>query len=201
VGEIRVGRKRYMMNQEKRYASIKELVFDVVRRSKGSVDYQTVTSHVRSAFPKSKWDKTHWAWYRNQMTRGRFKDLFTEEVRRNLQITTKQLEGKGTENRVKHFGDAILKHARSVINAECGEEQDFRFKVNRWVYSRLQQDEIRVKRPIKKHLWNSGIRSCQGCGKDFDSLKGVEIHRKDSRRNYSKDNCLLLCRPCQELTT
>lgn len=197
----RVSGKRYMMNQEKRYASIKELVFDVVRRSKGSVDYQTVTSNVRSAFPKSKWDKTHWAWYRNQMTRGRFKELFTEEVRRNLQITTKHLEAKGTENRVKHFGDAILKHARSVIDAECGEEQDFRFKVNRWVYSRLQQDEIRVKRPIKKHLWNSGIRSCQGCGKDFDSLKGVEIHRKDSRRNYSKDNCLLLCRPCHELTT
>lgn len=181
------------------YSSIKELVFDVVHRTKGSVDYQTLTSHVRSAFPKSKWDRKNWTWYRNQITTGRFKTLFPEEIRENLRSATKQPVGNGSENRVKQIGDAILKHIRSVMNTACGEEQDFRFKVNRWVYRRLQQDEIRVKRPIKKHLWNSGIRSCQSCGNPFDDLKGVEIHRKDSRRNYSNDNCLLLCRPCHEL--
>src|SRR5882724_8324450 len=112
-----------MFEQDSRYPSIKELVFDAVRQTKGFVDFQTITSQVRSAFPKSKWDGTHWSWYRNQITMGRFKNLFSEEIRNNLRTTTKQRETHSSENRVKPIGDAILKHARSVMNTECGEEQ------------------------------------------------------------------------------
>lgn len=59
-------------------------------------------------------------------------------------------------------------------------------------------DEIRVKRPIKKQLWDRGIGSCQACNQPFGPLKGVEIHRKDGARGYSADNCELLCRECHQ---
>lgn len=38
----------------------------------------------------------------------------------------------------------------------------------------------------------------QRCGKPFDNIKGIEIHRKDSRLNYSVENSVLLCRPCHQ---
>jgi 5-methylcytosine-specific restriction endonuclease McrA len=62
------------------------------------------------------------------------------------------------------------------------------------------QYEIQLKKPIKKALWDSGIRACQNCGKGFSSIKGVEIHRKDGNLGYSKENCELLCRPCHQQT-
>jgi hypothetical protein len=62
------------------------------------------------------------------------------------------------------------------------------------------QAEIRAKRPIKKQLWNSGMKSCQtsGCGKEFKTLKNVEIHRRNNSKGYSVENCILVCRECHE---
>lgn len=140
------------------------LVLDLVRQHKGLIDFDTVTSQVKKNFPTSKWDKSHWAWYRNQMANGRFKNQFSEEIRRNVSATTKQPQNPVSDVRVKRVGDSILSKARTQIEAECGEDQDFRFKVNRWVYSRLQLDERQVKGPIKKSLWRSGVRSRQRCG-------------------------------------
>ena len=62
------------LNPMTRYPSIEKLVVDLVTKHKGSLDYETVTSNFKTAFPTSKWDKKHWAWYRTQIVNGRFKN-------------------------------------------------------------------------------------------------------------------------------
>lgn len=198
--------------KDKSYRTIKDLVFGFVHSTKGRVDYAALTKAVKKHFPNSKWQPTHWSWYRYQIRMGRFRDLFTEEEKLNL--TAPQLTGRSARrplrspgrgqtadseekpNAVKRCGDAILNHVRFLIDEFAGDDEDRRFKLNRWVYARLMQDEIRQKHPIKQQLWDSGMRTCQWCGKDFDVLKDVEIHRKESNLCYSLSNCELLCRSC-----
>ena len=115
------------------------------------------------------------------------------------------MEKNGKETKkdtIKRIGDRILEHARFVIGLAAKDDTRMRFKLRRWVYARLLQDEIREKRPIKKALWNSGIRACQryGCPEKFSTIKGVEIHRKDADEAYSVENCQLLCRKCHQET-
>jgi len=185
-----------MQKQNDSYQYIKDLVFDIIHRSKGFVDYETVTAEVKKYFPQSKWKKTHWAWYKTHIKNGRYRDLFSEEERANLGLG-KQKKQAG-DNEVKRIGDAILKHVRFVIGEVAGDDINLRFKLNRWVFARLQQEEVKAKRPIKQKLWDLGMKSCQSCGKEFKTLKGVEIHRKDSTMVYSVENCILLCRTCHQ---
>ncbi len=203
------------------HRTIKALVFDLVHRTNGKVTYDEMTSQVRQHFPASQWKKTHWAYYRHQIARGRFRGLFSEEERENLGGRTYErrqsaaslstpAEGRSEADapgprrpsardpKVKQIGDHLLDHVRFVIAQVAGEDKDLQFKLNRWIFSRLLQDEIRIKRPIKKTLWEQGIKACQACGEVFDSLKTVELHRKDSTRSYSVDNCELLCRECHQ---
>jgi hypothetical protein len=37
------------------YRTIKDVVFDIIRQTKGSADYETVTKVVLEHFPKSAW--------------------------------------------------------------------------------------------------------------------------------------------------
>ena len=202
------------------YRTIKALVLDYIHRTNGRVDYDALTSEVKKHFPWSRWKKTHWAWYRYQATRGRFRDLFSEKERENLRAVkgecrrvgrtapvapTAAPEGqpmaRGPQARdpeVKRLADPVLNHVRFVVGVAAGDDQDLRFRINRWIFARLMQDEIRVKRPIKKRLWDSGMRSCQACGQEFGSLKGIEIHRKEPTKGYSLENCELLCRECHQ---
>ncbi|MEW6584448.1 MAG: HNH endonuclease signature motif containing protein [Nitrospirota bacterium] len=101
-----------------------------------------------------------------------------------------------TDPRIKDAGDALLKYINFALDVASGNNQELRFKINRWVYSRLKHIERRGKGPLKKHLFNSGMTACQGCGELFSTLKDIELHRKDSSKGYSADNCILLCRPC-----
>ena len=198
------------------YRSIKELVFDIIRQTKGLADYETVTKAVKKYFPKSKWKESHWGYYRSQIVSeiGRYKDEFPKQIKANLQQSVRSSRGRPRkkeklvlkkrkrretkEERVKRTGDAILEHLRLVIDMAAGNDAGMRFKLNRWVYARLMQEEIREKRPVKQTLWDSGMTSCQKCGKKFTSIKGVEIHRKDSDKVYSVGNCELLCRACHQ---
>lgn len=197
------------------YSTIKKLVFDIIEQTEGKVDYEAVTRAVRKHFPRSKWKESHWGYYRSQITseRGRYKDTFGERVKRNLAAGTRKRgrperraeaglkrrnKRETKEERVKRIGDAILEHARFVIGMAAGNDAGMRFKLNRWVYARLMQDEIREKRPIKQALWDSGMTSCQECGKGFKSIKGVEIHRKNGEKVYSLENCELVCRECHQ---
>lgn len=76
--------------QNKKYKSIKSLVFELIHQTNGCIDYKTITEKVKKYFPKSKWKKTHWAWYRSQTIRGRYKDLFSSKERLNLKSNKKQ---------------------------------------------------------------------------------------------------------------
>ena len=201
------------------YRTIKALVFDYVHRCRGPVDYEALTREVKKHFPDSKWKKTHWTFYSYQIRLGRFRSLFSDEERRNLggkrtaapapvapaaappppaEAAPGVRGPKPRDPEVKRIGDPILNHVRFDIGLAAGDNDDLRFKLNRWIFSRLLQDEIRVKRPIKKKLWDSGMRSCQACGQPFASLKGVEIHRKDALKKYSPENCELICRKCHQ---
>ena len=196
------------------HRGITRLVFDIIRRTKGLVNYETVTKEVMGHFPKSAWKESHWGYYRSQITSeiGRYKNEFSDEIKVNLRRGTvlrgrpkkaaKIILKKGKETKdekIKRIGDAILEHARFVIGIAAGNDAQMRFKLNRWVYARLMQEEIREKRPVKQALWDSGIRACQGgCGKEFSTIKGIEIHRKDPGKIYSVENCELLCRPCHQ---
>jgi uncharacterized protein len=102
------------------------------------------------------------------------------------------------DNKIKRIGDSLLNHVRTMMKDVADTDEVLYFKLNRWIYSRLLQDEISKKRPIKKALWDSGMRSCQKCGKQFESIKGVEIHRINNAEIYSIKNCILLCRPCHQ---
>lgn len=204
-----------MTMEARPYKTIKDVVFDIIRQTKGFADYETVTKAVLEHFPNCKWKKPHWAFYRSKITseRGLYKDEFSEEIRANLRRTPKPpgpregvaripLEKNGKETKkdtIKRIGDKILEHARFVIGLAAKDDTRMRFKLRRWVYARLLQDEIREKRPIKKALWNSGIRACR-CGEKFSTIKGVEIHRKDADKDYSVENCELLCRKCHQET-
>jgi hypothetical protein len=187
-----------MQKQNNAYGTIKDLVFDTIHRTKGFMDYDTITAKVKKHFPKSKWNKTHWSWYRTQIKNGQFKNKFSEEERTNLSLGKKN--GQPKDNKVKRVGDAILRHIRFMIGEVAGDDISLRFKLNRWIFARLQQEEIKAKRPVKQKLWDSGMTSCRLCGKKFNTLKDVEIHRNDSARGYSVENCILLCRPCHQKT-
>jgi 5-methylcytosine-specific restriction endonuclease McrA len=200
------------MGSKQTYKTIKELVFDIIRQTKGMVGYDTVTKEVKKRFPKSRWQKTHWSWYKYQTRQGKFQGLFSKQVKDNLAKVSTDLVFKrrlpvrlGKEESqkkidiVKHIGDELLNHVRFMINEFAKDNSDLRFRINRWVYARLMQDEIREKRPVKQELWDSmKKKSCRKCGKKFNSLKGVEIHRKDSTTGYTVKNCELLCRPCHQ---
>ncbi|MCE5327689.1 MAG: HNH endonuclease [Planctomycetaceae bacterium] len=206
------------MSNSESFRTVKALVMDWVHRCEGDVDYDALTREVARHFPDSKWKKTHWAWYKNQIMNGRFRSQFSQDELRALGLakgkskapamppqTTAEATGaplvRGPQARdadVKKFGDALLNHVRLVISLAAGEDIDKRFKLNRWVLSRLLQDEIRVKRPIKKKLWDMGMQSCKACGEPFESIKGVEIHRKNGAVAYSVENCELLCRECHQ---
>lgn len=66
-----------MNNAKESYRTIKALVLAFVHECKGRVDYDAVTHEVRLHFSASKWQRTHWAWYRSQIVRGRFKAQFS----------------------------------------------------------------------------------------------------------------------------
>lgn len=196
---------------KKSYKYIIDLVFDIIHQTKGLADYEAVTTEVKKRFPKSKWQKSHWAWYRTQIKIGKFTDLFSEEEKANLaksaprkkasqkiKLDLGKAEPQEEENDIKRIGDALLHHVCFIIKEIAKDDADLRFKLNRWVYARLMQDEIREKRPIKQKLWDIGMKSCQLCGKKFKSIKGVEIHRKNRATGYSVENCDLLCRPCHQ---
>ena len=183
-----------MANKKK--VTIKDTIFQAIHKSKGRVTYEEITAIVKKAFPGSKWQKSHWAWYRYQIREGRFVSEFSATERRNL------AQGKGPPpidpGDIKVIGDGILNHIRFVLDTVAREDDDLRFKLNRWVFGRLQQDENKTKRPIKKQLWEMGERSCSECGKAFGELKGTHLHRKDSSAAYSLDNCTLLHRGCHQ---
>ena len=93
------------------YRSIKELVFDIIRQTKGLADYETVTKKVRNYFPTSKWKQSHWGYYRSQITSeiGRYKDEFPEKIKANLR------RGRNSRGRPRKKVKLVLKKKKKEI--------------------------------------------------------------------------------------
>ena len=174
------------------------------------MEYDTLTQEVLRHFPDSKWNRSHWLYWRRQLVLEKDKHNITESEIQNLYPPANKLPSSQStqgiskpphtrpipEDKVKRIGDELLQHVRFVLDELCGDEADLRFKVNRWVFSRLLLDERKAKKPFKDQLWNTGPKLCGACGQAFSSLKGVELHRVDRHKNYSESNCILLCGPC-----
>jgi hypothetical protein len=52
------------------YSTIKELVIETCLNEGAFPSYEKLTSLVLKYFPKSKWQKTHYAWYKSKIKRG-----------------------------------------------------------------------------------------------------------------------------------
>jgi len=52
------------------YRTIKELVIETYMAEGGFPSYEKLTSLVRQHFPTSKWQKTHYAWYKSKIKTG-----------------------------------------------------------------------------------------------------------------------------------
>lgn len=52
------------------YRTIKELVIETCMAEGGFPSYEKLTSLVRQHFPTSKWQKTHYAWYKSRIKAG-----------------------------------------------------------------------------------------------------------------------------------
>ncbi len=53
------------------YNSIRELVIDSYISTGGVPSYESLTEQVRIHFPTSKWQKSHYSWYKSQINTGR----------------------------------------------------------------------------------------------------------------------------------
>lgn len=53
------------------FQSIKELVIDAYTSTGSMPSYEVLTKKVRLHFPNSKWQKTHYSWYKSQINTGR----------------------------------------------------------------------------------------------------------------------------------
>ena len=131
-----------------KYKTIKDLVFDILPKTNGKVDYETMTELVLKTFPKSKWKTTHWAWYKSQIKSGRFKGDFSAEEKKNLKLNKtpssikSPQEEKQEENHVKRIGDNILNHTRMMIREIAKDDEDFDFKLNRVSTGKVPTDML-----------------------------------------------------------
>jgi len=202
-----------MQGTQGAFPTIKALVFDQVHRTRGLVDPEELARVVLEHFPESAWKATHWAWYRYQITKGRFRDEFSAAERENLRgrapapELAQEVKRPGDairtpapklDREVKRIGDAILSQVRSALSQADPEDANLRFKLNRWVYARLQLDERREKPAIKHRLWDGGKWRCPIDGTGAESLKGLDLHRIDPTLGYSVENCVLLHRLCHQ---
>ena len=87
--------------------------------------------------------------------------------------------------------DEILERTRQLIAEHADGDPDRWWYANRYVFARLQLDERRTKRDIKKRLLDSGT-PCHLCGREFETRKGIHIHRLDGDRGYRDGNCVLM---------
>ena len=92
----------------------------------------------------------------------------------------------------------ILQNTRRSISKTAGTDPDRLFLINRYVFQRLQGDERKPHKKLKTALYKANNKCCD-CGKKIKELKGVHIHRIDSRKAYSLDNCQLMHPKCHQL--
>ena len=92
----------------------------------------------------------------------------------------------------------ILERARSQIKEAAGRDSDIRFKINRYVYARLQLDEKKEK-PKKADLFDKQKGLCRICGERIDNIKDTDTHRINEELGYDDaNNVVLVHRSCHQ---
>jgi len=89
------------------YSTIKELVIDTCMSEGQFPSYEKLTSLVRQHFPTSKWQKTHYAWYKSKIKTGEI-----------------LVPGISSGERVMATGDQIESDVEESIEASLSLERD-----------------------------------------------------------------------------
>lgn len=176
------------------YKTIKDLIFHLVRETEGRIGFDELTRQVMTHFPTSKWNRSHWSYYKSHMRSGRWAHEFPDSVKLNL---VNDPRGRQTlDPWVMKYGNAILGRVRRDIASYSDGDETKSFRLNRMVFTRLHHDELRIKREIKRDLWRTGDQRCVVCKKKFRTMKEMDLHRHDAGREYSSSNAELVCREC-----
>jgi len=96
--------------------------------------------------------------------------------------------------------DNLLDETRNEINKLSKNDPDKQFYINRFIFARLQLDERKTKTQIKKELFlEETICFYKKCArKEFDTRKGVHLHRRNGDKGYSLENCVLMHPECHQ---
>src|SRR5687767_12401495 len=89
------------------YRTIKELVIETCMTEGNFPSYEKLTSLVRQHFPNSKWQKTHYAWYKSKIKTGEI-----------------QVPGNLAEKPAESNGDQIETEIEESIEASVSLERD-----------------------------------------------------------------------------
>lgn len=101
---------------------------------------------------------------------------------------------KNWENSAKQ----ILEQVRGQIKEAAGENIDEWFKINRYVYARLQLDERKGK-PKKTDLFDKQEGLCWICNERIDKIKETDTHRINEALGYDEpNNIVLVHRSCHQ---
>lgn len=90
------------------YRTIKELVIETCITDGGFPSYEKLTSLVRQNFPTSKWQKTHYAWYKSKIKTGEIL------VPGHLIQRSADVEGDLTEGEIEESIDASVSLERDL---------------------------------------------------------------------------------------
>ena len=102
------------------YKTIKELVIETSMAEGGFPSYERLTSLVRQHFPTSKWQKTHYAWYKSKIKTGEIQ-IPGISVERNEEYDAEEIEvEESIEASVSLERDLHLYFAARVNEIESG---------------------------------------------------------------------------------
>lgn len=90
------------------FSTIKELVIDTCMNEGTFPSYEKLTSLVLKHFPTSKWQKTHYAWYKSKIKRG---EVSVPGFESNISPSTTDEE---LENEIQETVDASLSLERDI---------------------------------------------------------------------------------------
>jgi len=91
----------------------------------------------------------------------------------------------------------ILQDVRQKIKVAAGSDPDRWFLINRYVFARLQKDGRAQNKMIKNELFRNSPY-CHHCENELPETRYIELHRLESDRGYSVENCVLIHRKCHQ---
>jgi hypothetical protein len=108
----------------------KDIVFHHITSTNGKVNLQELTNEILRNKPNSKWDNSHWSFYKTQITseRGRYAHLFSDEVKRNLKSLPHYSIDRGSSTiskyeRIRDYSQESRSNKWPVWNIPTDEEQ------------------------------------------------------------------------------